>query len=89
MGSWVVGHGGNNWIDPVAIWHNKRSCLGWADGHADKHRWLNKSTMDRAQQAAEGNQDVFGKSPYPGESGEDLKFMQKGYQLKGKTALQP
>ena len=89
MGSWVVGHGGNSWIDPVAIWHNKRSCLGWSDGHADKHRWVNKSTMDRAQQAANGNTDVFNKSPYPGESGEDLKFMQRGYQLKGKTALLP
>jgi prepilin-type N-terminal cleavage/methylation domain-containing protein len=87
-GSWVVGHGGNSWIDPVAIWHNKRSCLGWADGHADKHRWVNKSTMYWAQQAANGNQDVFGKSP-PAGQGEDLKFMQRAYQLKGKTALQP
>jgi prepilin-type N-terminal cleavage/methylation domain-containing protein len=89
MGSWVVGHGGNNWIDPLAIWHNKRSCLGWSDGHSDKHRWVNKSTMYWAQQAANGNQDVFNKSPYPGESGEDLKFMQRGYQLKGKNALRP
>ena len=83
----VVGHGGNSRIDPVAIWHNKRSCLGWADGHADKHRWVNKSTMYWAQQAANGNQDVFGNPPAG--QGEDLKFMQRAYQLKGKTALQP
>lgn len=89
MGSWIVHHGENRWIDVVAIWHNKRSCLAWADGHTDKHRWLNKSTMDRAQQAADGNQDVFDKTPYANENGEDLHFMQKGYQLRGKTALQP
>lgn len=88
-GSWIVHHGENRWIDPVAIWHNKRSCLGWTDGHADKHRWVNKSTMYWAQQAANGNPDVFDKSPYPGESGEDLHFMQMGYQLKGKNALRP
>jgi len=89
MGSWVVHHGTDRWIDPLAIWHNKRSCLGWADGHAEKHRWLNKSTMYYAQLAAEGNPDVFDKTPYAGENAEDLHFMQKGYQLKGKTALQP
>lgn len=89
VGSWVVGHGGNSWVDPLAIWHNKRSCIGWTDGHADKHKWANKSTMDYAQKAADGNTDVFYKSPYAGESGEDLHFMQRGYQLKGKTAFQP
>jgi prepilin-type N-terminal cleavage/methylation domain-containing protein len=89
MGSWVVHHGENRWIDPLAIWHNKRSCLGWADGHADKHRWVNKSTMDYAQRAADGDETVFDQPPYPGESAEDLHFMQRGYQLKGKTALQP
>ena len=90
MGSWVVGLGVNNWIDPLAIWHNKRSCLGWADGHAEKHKWVNKSTMDYAQRAADGDEDVFNKSPYANESGEDLHFMQRGYQLRdGKTALKP
>jgi hypothetical protein len=45
--------------------------------------------MDNAQKAADGNPDVFDKTPYAGENAEDLHFMQKCYQLKGKTALQP
>ncbi len=81
-GSWVVSHPPkDNWIDPVAIWHNKRSTLGWADGHAEKHRWLDKSTMEWAQLAAEGSTNVFNKTPPSGE-GEDLRFMQKHYQIK-------
>jgi len=83
-GSWVVSHPPkNSWIDPLAIWHNKRSTLGWADGHAEKHRWVDNSTMHWAELAANGQTGVFNKAPDPGE-GEDLKFMQKSYQLKKK-----
>jgi len=82
MGSWVVSHPPNNtWIDPLAIWHNKRSTIGWADGHAEKHRWVDKSTMHWADLAAIGEQGVFNKAPDAGE-GEDLRFMQRSYQLK-------
>lgn len=81
MGSWLVNPTGNQWIDPLAVWHNKRSCLGWADGHADKHRWVDKSTMDIAQRAANGDMNVFNQV-VPAGQGKDLKFMQKGYMLR-------
>jgi prepilin-type N-terminal cleavage/methylation domain-containing protein/prepilin-type processing-associated H-X9-DG protein len=82
MGSWVVSHPPNNsWIDPLAIWHNKRSTLGWADGHAEKHRWVDDSTMHWAELAAIGQTDVFNKTP-DSDEGEDLEFMQRSYQLK-------
>jgi len=37
------------WWDPFAIWHNGSSTLGFADGHAERHRWLSKSTFEMAE----------------------------------------
>lgn len=73
MGSWVVRPTGDNWIDPLAIWHNKRSSLGWADGHAEKHRWLDPRTIEMSERQQFGAQ-------HP--DNPDLKFMQQHYQLR-------
>jgi len=81
VGSWIVNKTGNKWIDPFAIFHNKRSCLGFADTHAEKHQWVDKSTMDWCEQALwEPSKFKFNLTVPAGE-GEDLRFMQKGYQL--------
>ena len=80
MGSWVVNPTGDSWIDPLAVWHNDRSSFSYADGRAEKHQWVDKSTMEMAARAAEGDESVFNFSPGAGE-GEDLRFMQEGYQL--------
>jgi prepilin-type N-terminal cleavage/methylation domain-containing protein/prepilin-type processing-associated H-X9-DG protein len=81
MGSWVMDPAGNSWIDPLAIWHNKRSTFSYADGSAEKHRWLNQLTMDMAAIAAEGIQSgAFSQTPPAGER-EDIEFMHRGYQL--------
>jgi len=80
MGSWVVNETGNTWIDPLAIWHNKQSTLSWADGSAEKHRWVDRSTIEMAEAAWDGNQGAFNWSPPAGE-GEDLRYMQERYQL--------
>ncbi len=80
MGSWTVSKDlGNNWIDPLAVWHSKnRATIGWADGSAELHTWLNKSTMEIAQRAAWGDTGVFNFSP-PADQRDDLRFMQKAY----------
>jgi len=80
MGSWVVTLDfANSWIDPVAIWHSKnRSTLGFADGSADMHTWINQSTIDTAMRAAFGDQNVFNMSP-PSDELDDLRYMQKRY----------
>jgi prepilin-type N-terminal cleavage/methylation domain-containing protein len=80
MGSWVVSRDfGNSWIDPLAIWHSKnRSTLGWADGSAIMHTWVNQSTIDTAMRAAWGDQSVFDMTP-PADERDDLRFMQKRY----------
>jgi len=75
-GSWIMKITGNSWTDPLAVWHNKRSCLGWADTRADKHRWVDKSTMEIAARAADG---VSISKVVPAGEGKDLKFMQDHY----------
>ena len=79
MGSWVVSKDfGNSWIDPVAIWHSKnRSTLGWADGSANMHRWVNPSTIEAAMRAAWG-QSAHDMTPSADER-DDLRFMQRRY----------
>jgi prepilin-type N-terminal cleavage/methylation domain-containing protein len=73
MGSWIVSPTGDNWADPLSIWHKKRSALGWADGHAEIHRWVDDRTIEMSDKG------LFGANQ-PGN--EDLRFMQKGYQLR-------
>ncbi len=76
MGSWLVNPTGNSWIDPLSIWHNGRSALGWADGRATMHKWLDQRTLDLA---GEGEWwEVDRDQP----DNPDLKFMQKGYEYK-------
>ena len=73
MGSWILNPTGNNWADPLSIWHNTRSTLGWADGHAEVHRWLDARTIDMSDKG------LFGANQ---PDNPDLAFMQKGYQLR-------
>lgn len=70
MGSWVVFPTGDQWVDPLAIWHNDKSTLGYADGHAEKHIWVDEETIDMAE-----NQTFYYYAP----DSEDLKYMQRNY----------
>lgn len=79
-GSWLTDPNGESWIDPVAVWHHMRSGMAFADGRAEMHRWLDKSTMDIAERAATGDTSVFTLSP-PTDEGQDLEWMGKRYQL--------
>lgn len=51
MGSWIMNTTSPTayaWIDPLTIWHNKKGTLGYADGHAEMHDWVDKRTHDAA-----------------------------------------
>jgi len=80
IGSWVMQPDGTSWIDPLAIWHNKRSTFSYADGSAEKHRWVNELTMDMALRAGEGDSSALDETP-PANEREDIEFMHRGYQL--------
>ena len=77
----------NNWIDVIAIWHNTKSTLGFSDGHAETHTWLDSSTLKMATQKMGLGQ--YGMSARPPEN-RDVQFMKRGYAHNyAKTRLQP
>jgi len=75
MGSWIMNTTGFCWIDPLAGWHNDRGNLGFADGHAEKHRWLSKYTikmnLEQEPYCTDTNTDPDDEA--------DLFYMQQGY----------
>lgn len=72
-GSWVINPRSHEWVDPFAIWHNERSTLGYGDGHAEKHNWVEQSTIDMSEK------QTFYQKLYSGEKGEDLDYMIRAY----------
>jgi prepilin-type N-terminal cleavage/methylation domain-containing protein/prepilin-type processing-associated H-X9-DG protein len=42
------------WVDPFAIFHNDSSTFAYADGHADRHKWVQKTTKLMAAEGAKG-----------------------------------
>ncbi len=76
-GSWILptNPAAFNWWDPIAIWHTRSSTdLGFADGHAEKHHWVDESTLYMAKNQIQG---VVPDSAL-GE-GEDLRYMRRIY----------
>lgn len=51
LGSWIIDPDPKNlsWIDAVAIWHNRKSTLGFADGHALTRRWLGETILKASE----------------------------------------
>jgi hypothetical protein len=70
VGSWIMPPTGDRWIDPLAGWHNDRNTLGFADSHAEKHRWQDERTIEMNEK------QLFGQT-HPGSP--DLLYMQQGY----------
>ncbi len=81
LGSWQMHprKSGPAWTDPVAMWHNEKSTLGFADGHAEMHEWKDQSFIDWNLRAmnSPGN-FTFGMNPVAGEQ-EDIEYMAKGF----------
>jgi prepilin-type N-terminal cleavage/methylation domain-containing protein/prepilin-type processing-associated H-X9-DG protein len=76
MGSWVLNPNNTDcWVDPLAGWHNDWSTLGFADGHAEKHKWEDKRTIEMNLTQIPGC-DGPGETPYPNP---DLVYMFWGY----------
>jgi len=61
------------WVDPLAIWHYDRCILGFTDGHAEIHPWLDESTIYMCE-----TQWIYAAS----DSGNpDLKYMIQGWNV--------
>jgi prepilin-type N-terminal cleavage/methylation domain-containing protein len=70
MGSWVIDPVSDEWVDPIAIWHNVKGSLGFADGHAERHNWKDKAAIEQAE-----DQSFYMMDP----GGEDIEYMQRSY----------
>jgi prepilin-type N-terminal cleavage/methylation domain-containing protein/prepilin-type processing-associated H-X9-DG protein len=84
VGSWQMRFNPPSFTDPVAMWHNEKTTLGFADGHSEMHRWRDKSFIDWSHQAmysTSSSSFSFDKDPEPGET-EDIGFLARGFPCK-------
>lgn len=79
LGSWLVDPTPTQfqWVDAVAIWHNKKSTLSFADGHAVTRRWRGEAML-RASDVKPGTQK-FGATAKSPEDKQDIWYMKWGY----------
>ena len=80
MGSWLMNYTTPSWTDPFAIWHGTTrpfSPLGFADGHAENHQWVDKTTHTNSLF------ETFISVPPVAEK-EDLEYMSRAYLPKGR-----
>lgn len=81
-GSWQMYLNPPGFIDPVAMWHNERTTLGFADSHSEMHRWHDQSFIDWGKQAMyEPSNFTFYMIP-PNDERQDLEFLAKGFPRK-------
>jgi prepilin-type N-terminal cleavage/methylation domain-containing protein/prepilin-type processing-associated H-X9-DG protein len=57
------------WTDPLSIWHNKKSTLGYCDGHSKMIGWKDERTIQFCEGEIGGNQP----------NNPDIYFMKKGF----------
>jgi len=57
LGTWVIQPETRTWVDALAIFHATQSGIGFADGHAEAHKWVELTTI-RAAAAAQNNLDT-------------------------------
>lgn len=82
MGSWLMNTDvptQPRWNDPFAIWHGDVSPLGFADGHAENHKWQEPSTVENAKQNGTFVSDPINLSP---SEPEDVTYMGRIYNPK-------
>ncbi|MHC4119236.1 MAG: type II secretion system protein [Planctomycetota bacterium] len=78
-GGWALRgriHNPGSWMfyDPLASYHIESSTFGFADGHADRRKWMDRRTLDFIQVNAEDPSSHSGiETPSPGN--EDLKWL--------------
>ncbi len=81
LGSWQMHprKTGSTWVDPVAMWHNKKSTLGFADGHAEMHDWKDQSFIEWNLKAMnEPSTFTFAMTP-PADEQDDITYMAHGF----------
>jgi prepilin-type N-terminal cleavage/methylation domain-containing protein len=83
VGTWVVrwrDDDGFDWRAPPAIWHDKISSIGFADGHAELHKWADPQVVSEGSGAAQGHAISDWEGPL---DGPDYAYVYRGYQFPG------
>ena len=79
VGGWSLGteeKGMDGWWDGMAVWHNNGSTFGFADGHAEIHKWHDPETLERASRDLTGG-GSYGYEPWKSpEPRTDLDWVQ-------------
>jgi prepilin-type processing-associated H-X9-DG protein len=78
---WSSGRGGVGvfrWIDPVPMYHGNVSTFGFADGHAEGHKWLDGEIIGAGVAAANGQ--AYSVSHFP-TSGPDYNYLHDHYRF--------
>jgi len=82
VGSWQMNPRSRSWVDPMAMWHNQRTTLGFADGHAEMRQWRDESLIEWLEKALHNEPGFqFDMTP-PGDEVEDLEYMIEGFPAK-------
>jgi prepilin-type N-terminal cleavage/methylation domain-containing protein len=76
-GTWVLNIQSDNWVDPMAIYHNDSSTLGFSDGHAELHKWQEEQTISAGRKGATGTEPFYWAKKEPLDR--DWVYMKKGY----------
>jgi prepilin-type N-terminal cleavage/methylation domain-containing protein len=83
VGTWVVswlGSTGFAWQHPPAIWHVNVCSVGFADAHAELHRWVDSGVVQAGSGAAQGGAVSGWAGPV---EGPDYDYVYNGYQFPG------
>lgn len=67
------------WWNPLAVNHSDSSTLGFADGHAESHRWRNEFTLQRVDKLKKTGAGSYGIDVPPPNETEDIRFMARGW----------
>jgi len=82
IGSWQMMPRSRTWVDPVAMWHNKKSTLGFADGHAEMHQWNDKSFIEWNEKAMYREPGFSFNMTPPADEYEDVDYMAEHFPMK-------
>ncbi len=79
INSWQINPKARTWTDPVAMWHNKKSTLSFADGSAEMHSWESPSFIEwNLKFMNQPGYQQFGMTP-PADDLKDINFMVEGF----------
>ena len=79
LGTWVINvQPALQWVDPFSVYHGDSSSLGFADGHAEIHRWTDAQVLNAARLSGLGIQSF---SP-PGASTTNPDYMWVHYRYR-------